>query len=216
MFPNVNDMLYILPSSSKDRAQYKARVSELDDDCLWIEIPIQENTGMYGLFAPGEMLEITFHAQDGMNCLFVSKVIGKRKEGIQMLSIVKPHPNQITKMQRRSFLRVDSALEVAVRTEKRDRFVVHTEDISGGSASLIVEHKWGLQAEDLVECWFVIPLRNDELDYVPFKGKVLRVQERNDKYALVIVLFTEIHEHAQQKIVRYCFERQLQTHKGDL
>lgn len=216
MLPSVNDMLYILPSSSEDRMEYKARVSELDDECIWIEIPLQENTGKYGLFSTGEMLEVAFHTQDGMKCLFLSKVIGRREDGIRMLSILKPHPDHVTKMQRRSFLRVDAVLELAVRTENGTRFVVHTEDISGGGASIIVEHKWGLQAEQQIECWLVIPQKNDELDYVSFRGEVVRIQRRNDRYDVVMLKFTDIHEQAQQKIVRFCFDRQLQLHKGDI
>lgn len=216
MLPSVNDMLYILPSSSQDRIEYKARVSELDEEHIWIEIPLQEKTGKYGLFPEGEMIEVTFNTQDGTKGLFLTKVSGKRDDGIRMLSILKPNPDHVSKMQRRSFLRVDAKLEVAVRTENGTRIVVHSEDISGGGASIIVENKWALQQGQHLECWAVIPQKNEELEYITFVAEIVRVQERNDKYSVIMLKFTDIQETAQQKIVRFCFDRQLQIHKGEI
>ncbi|MGZ9586884.1 flagellar brake protein [Paenibacillus marinisediminis] len=213
MLPNINDVLYILPASAADKPEYKARVSELDETRIWIEVPLQEQTRKFGLFHTGEILEITYIQPDGMKCHFLTSVVGSRQDGIRMLALSKPDPEHITKMQRRSFLRVDSSLELAIRTPEDIRFVVHTEDISGGGASFIAETAWGLQEQQHLSCWIVLPFRNDELEYVQFNAEIVRIQAKTDKHSVVMLKFSEISEGDQQKVIRYCFERQLEARK---
>ena len=216
MLPNVNDILYILPGSSADQHEYKARVAEIEDSRIWIEIPLQPHTGKYGWFAEGEMLEISYLNPDGIKCHFIASVIGKRNDTIHMLALSKPQPEEIIKMQRRSFLRIDAKLELAVLTKDHIRFVAHTEDVSGGGVSFIGETSWSLQEKQELDCWMVVPYRNGELEYVPFQAEIVRIQQRTDKHQDVMLQFRSIAEGDQQKLIRYCFERQLEMRKRSI
>lgn len=215
LFPSVNDVLHILPASAADQPEFKARVAESDDSCIWIEIPLQMDTGRYGMFQVDEMLEITFVDGDGMKSHFLTSVIAKRQDGIRMLGLAKPYVDDVVRMQRRSFLRVDASLELAVKQEDGRRSVVRTDDISGGGASFIVGVNHEFQERQTLECWLVLNYRNDEVDHVHFTAEIVRIQPRSEKYIVIMVKFMDISGQEQQKIVRYCFEQQLNARRAD-
>lgn len=66
MLPKVNDMLYMQLERSPEEATYKARVTELDDERIWMEVPLCEETGKFGLFAIGEELNVFAHGRAEM------------------------------------------------------------------------------------------------------------------------------------------------------
>ncbi|MCG7406423.1 PilZ domain-containing protein [Paenibacillus sp. ACRRX] len=210
----VNDTVYILPSSAgTDEQEYRARVTEIDDYSIWIEIPLQEGTGQFARFSLGEQLDVTYVQLDGVRCNFITKMVGNRHESIRMLALVKPQPDQITRTQRRSYLRVQAALEMAVRTAEGVQKVARTEDISGGGVSFIAELQWGLEEGQLLDCWLVIPPKAGDVDHISFTASTVRIEPRGDKHCLIMMQFDRITDVERQKIIRYCFERQLEMRK---
>ena len=55
----------------------------------------------------------------------------------------------------------------------------------------------------------VLPFKNAETKYVRVKGEIVRIWEKS-KRMIASVHFVDIREDDRQRIVRYCFERQLQ------
>lgn len=214
MLPNVNDILYVqLVRENTDELTYKARVTEINEQLLWMEIPLSEETGKFALFSIGEELDIYFSQSDGVKWHFRSQVMGKRQDKIPMMSIRKPETHWLTRMQRRNYLRVQAFLEMAVRTIDGVKFLSLTEDISGGGLSFTTDSKWGLREYQVLECWIAVPFRSGSIEHVPFRGQIVRIHPMEEQRQLVMLKFEQIANVEQQKLIRYCFERQLDLRK---
>ncbi|MBG9736067.1 flagellar brake protein [Paenibacillus alvei] len=214
MLPNVNDTLYVqLIREKTEGLTYKARVTEVNEQLLWMEIPLSEETGKYGLFSNGDELDIYFSQSDGTKWNFRSQVMGRRQDTIPMMSIRKPEPHWLTQMQRRNYLRIQAFLEMAIRTTDGVKFLALTEDISGGGLSFTTDFKWGLRESQVLQCWIAVPFRNGSIEHVPFTGHIVRVQPMEEHRQLVMLKFEQIANVEQQRLIRYCFERQLDLRK---
>jgi len=189
----------------------KSRIAEENEKHFWIEAPIDESGRFKSLHA-GDPLSISYMAA-GATFYFHARVIGHQVEdNIHYFTIEKPDPDTITKVQRRSYLRVDADLDVGVQLAGNRRFLAVTRDISGGGMSIITRSAIPLQAEDLLDCWVLLPFRNGSIEHVQVKGVVVRTTPQ-EVGVLIMVRFTEIVEADRQKIVRYCFERQIELRK---
>lgn len=214
MLPSIGQVLNLQIASTDETLadiSYKSRIADVSNTYLYIEVPTEEKTGRMRRLVIGDIISISYVA-DGSTFFFSSKVAGQRDDNIRLFAIVKPELQAITRIQRRSFLRVPAELEIAVSCNESGRFVTRTEDISGGGLSFYTDSRISLKMNDLLTCWAIIPFRNGEVDHVSFSGIILRVKPQG-KIQLVMVQFSEIAEHERQKIVKYCFERQLEMRK---
>ena len=80
----------------------------------------------------GEELSISYITEDGVRHYFNTYVTGFEEDVVRLVRIRKPLPDDISKIQRRSFLRVHANLELAIQAEDLTRAVGLTEDIGGG------------------------------------------------------------------------------------
>ncbi|MGM0880494.1 MAG: flagellar brake protein [Bacillota bacterium] len=213
MLPKVNQMLhYQIASSDEEEAaiEYKSRIADEQEDGLLIEIPISEKSGRYKRLFLGDELSVFFVSEDGIKNYFDSHVLGFKEDGVKLIKIVKPEPDRITKVQRRSFLRVPAELEIAVKISNQVRFVCKTDDVGGGGISLVCDAKWPLAAEQTLECWLLVPFRNGTIDHAFFKGEIVRVVELESGRKQAMIKYASINDSERQKVIRYCFEKQLE------
>lgn len=213
MLPKVNQMLhYQIASSDEEEAaiEYKSRIADEQEDGLLIEIPISEKTGRYKRLFLGDELSVFFVSEDGIKNYFDSHVLGFKEDGVKLIKIVKPEPDRITKVQRRSFLRVPAELEIAVKMSNHVRFVCKTDDVGGGGISFVCDAKWPLAAEQILECWLLVPFRNGTIDHAFFKGEIVRVVQLESGRKQAMIKYASIIDPERQKVIRYCFEKQLE------
>lgn len=213
MLPKVNQMLhYQIASSDEEEAaiEYKSRIADEQEDGLLIEIPISEKTGRYKRLFLGDELSVFFVSEDGIKNYFDSHVLGFKEDGVKLIKIVKPEPDRITKVQRRSFLRVPAELEIAVKMSNQVRFVCKTDDVGGGGISFVCDAKWPLAAEQILECWLLVPFRNGTIDHAFFKGEIVRVVQLESGRKQAMIKYASIIDPERQKVIRYCFEKQLE------
>lgn len=213
MLPRVNQMLYFEIASSDEAeaaVEYRARIADELEDGLLIENPINSQTGRMKRLFLGDELSVYFLSDDGIKNYFDSHVIGFREEVIKLIKLRKPDPDRITKVQRRHFLRVSAELEIAVNIADQMRFVTMTDDVGGGGISLICDGKWSIQQGMELDCWLLIPFKNGSIEHTSFKGEVVRVVVLETGRKQVMIKFASISDNERQKIIRYCFERQLE------
>lgn len=213
MLPKVNQMLYYqIASSDQEEAaiEYRSRIADEDEDALLIECPLNEKTGRLKRMYLGDELSMYFLSQEGVKHYFDSHVIGFRKDGVQLVKIIKPDPGKMTKVQRRNFFRVPAELELAVKLSGHMRFVCLTDDIGGGGISFICDNKWPIQLEQLLECWLLITYKNGTIEHVPFSAEIVRVKVLESGRKQAMMKFIAINDTERQKIIRFCFEKQLE------
>lgn len=217
MLPKINQTTYLqlLPAQDPESAPtFRSRVADMDDQLIWLEIPLDEKSRRYHRPQTGEQFRMFYFTQDGVKHSFEAKVVGVKKDVVNLFSVRRPNPEMITREQRRSFLRVDAQLELAVRVGEKVRFTAITDDVGGGGLSFRTDRKWPLVAGGSLSCWLLLSYRNGNIGHAKFEGEIVRVMPVEPDRHLVMMRFLDIQDSEQQKIIRFCFERQLDKHKG--
>ncbi|MFD0670450.1 flagellar brake protein [Cohnella sp. GCM10027633] len=216
MLPKINQTMYIQPAAEQEGAPaitLRSRVADLDAGNIYIEVPLDEKSRRYYRAQQGETLQLYFFTAEGVKHLFSTQVTGFRTDGVRLVSIRKPELDEITKDQRRSFLRVEANLELAVKIGDKLRFVAITEDVGGGGVSFVCDRKWPIVPTSVLNCWLLLSYKSGSIAHAGFDGEVVRVMPVEPDRHLVMMRFKEIADSDQQKIIRYCFERQLDKRK---
>ena len=182
------------------------------EDELLIDVPIIEGSGRLKRLFLGDELSAYYISEDGVKSFFNSHVTGFKEDVVKLVRIRKPDPGSVTKVQRRNFLRVAAELEIAISMSSHVRFIGLTDDVGGGGISFLVDARWPVKQETILDCWLLVPFRNGSIDHAQFKAEVIRVKPLETKNQ-IMVKFTSISDGERQKIIRYCFERQLDIRK---
>jgi c-di-GMP-binding flagellar brake protein YcgR len=207
--------LQILPDSDPETSStLRTRVADLDDESIWLEIPLDEKTRRYYRPQVGERFRMFYFTKEGVKHLFETSVTAVKKDAVTIFSVRKPLPEAVKREQRRSFLRVEAQLELAVRMGDKVRFTALTDDVGGGGLSFRTDRKWPMVPGAALSCWLLLNYRNGNLAHAKFDGEIVRVMPVEPDKHLVMMRFQDIQDSEQQKIIRFCFERQLDKHKG--
>ncbi|MCU6795856.1 MULTISPECIES: flagellar brake protein [Paenibacillus] len=216
MLPKVNQILHIQINSIDEeeaKQEYKSRIADQDDNSIFMEIPINEKTGRLKKLYIGDEISAYFILDGGVKNYFTTSVLGFTDDVIRLIQIRKPAPETITKIQRRSFLRVPAELEMAVKYSDQLQFIAVTDDVGGGGISFLCDGYIPLAAQQMVSCWLLANYKNGQIEHIPFKGEMVRIKMLESGRQQVMMRFAEITDRDRQKIIRYCFERQLEFRK---
>ncbi len=216
MLPKVNQTLFIQINSIDEeeaKQEYKSRIADVSDAYISMEVPINDKSGKLKRMYPGDELSVYFITEGGIKNYFTSSVLGFSDDVIRLVQIKKPDPESITKVQRRNFLRVPAVLEIAVKFSEQLQLVSLTDDVGGGGISFLCEGYVPVESGHTVECWLLVPFKNGQIEHVPFQSEIVRVKELETGKKQVMMRFSEITDRDRQKIIRYCFERQLDIRK---
>ncbi|WP_068775375.1 flagellar brake protein [Paenibacillus sp. FJAT-26967] len=213
----VNQLLHLQVNTIDEeeaKQEYKARISDVRADTILIEVPMNERTGRLKRLYTGDELNAYYVSDGGVKNYFQSSVIGFREQGIKLVAIAKPDPASITKIQRRSFLRIPAELEVSVTSAGHTPFIALTEDVGGGGVSFICGGDEKVEASDHVNCWLVVPYKNGSIEHLNFKAEAVRIKPLESGRKIVMLQFSEIADRDRQKLIQYCFEKQFDLRKN--
>lgn len=216
MLPRVNDYLYLQVASldeAEAQEEHKARIADVQDDYIAIEVPLNVNTGRLKRLVHGDQISAYFLSQGGVKNFFNTEVAGFREEVIRLVLIRTPDQQSITRVQRRSYLRVPAELEVAVTVHDKLQIVAITDDVGGGGLSFICEGHIPVHVEAHVSGWLLLQFRNGTIDHMQFKAQVVRIKPLDNGRQLVMCSFSDVADVERQRVIRYCFERQLDFRK---
>ena len=225
MFPKIGQMLYITFDTlnmEEQKLQYKSRITDIHNETIEIEIPIEVESGVYTVLEPGKKLKVCFLTNDSVKNFFYSEVVQPGEESIEQLLIEKPAAESITRNQRRKYLRVPANLEIAVKLSEEMRFLTKTKDLSGGGASFVCSAKFPLHAGQKLSGWLLLSSKREPIEHISFEAEIVRVKmmaaddsstEEAEEKQLGMIKFVSISEIDQEKLIRFCFERQLEYRK---
>lgn len=115
----------------------------------------------------------------------------------------------LTKIQRREFVRVETAVDVAVGYRGVfQQFVA--DDISAGGIALNLGPNDTFEDGEKVRLTIALPFMNDEIKYIKTDAKTIRTWKKNER-DIASLQFVETTPKDRQNIIRFCFERQLQA-----
>lgn len=208
MLLKIGTIVVIDKDNTEDGDKYKSKVVDYGEEFLMIDYPTHIGTGRSAFFMDGTQLLITFTTDTKSSFAFRTVVTGRLNKGIPMLKLSYPGDDELIKIQRREFVRVDSQIDVAVELEGiYTQFVA--EDISAGGFALNLNHHDEIKEQDDLLVTIVLPFANKEIKYIKAEAKVVRIWEKDDR-TIASCKFEQIPEIARQYIVRFSFERQLQ------
>ncbi|WP_166239308.1 flagellar brake protein [Paenibacillus turpanensis] len=217
MLPKINSLLFLQIASYDEeeaKQEYKSRIADVDSEYFYIEVPIHEKTGRMKRLVRGDQISAYYMLDGGVKHYFQTDVIGMKEDAIKLFIIRKPDPESITKIQRRSYLRVPANLEIALNLKEHLQFIGVTEDVGGGGVSFVCEGHLPIKEGDKLSSWLLIPFKSGAIDHANFGLEVVRSKKLDNGKQLVMCRYGEISETERQRIVKFCFERQIDIRKN--
>lgn len=214
----IGDVLTLEPKYSEQFEKYKCKMVERVGKDIFIDYPINLKTNRTVFLLDGTQLKVTFVGDDGSVYLFEAEVKGRSKQNIPMLILTYPGNDQLVKIQRRQYVRVETAIDVALHPNEPvfSPFTVITDDISAGGAAVLIPKNSPIKPGMVVQSWFVLPMQTGEYHYMKLQSEVIRVINSSDVRNKASLKFLDISSHERQLVLRLCFERQLALRKKGL
>lgn len=216
MLPNINQLIFISLDNSENFT-LKTRVADINQGKLAIELPIDKETGKLKIIPPGSRIKVWYVFDDQGQFTFETGVIELIKGKVPLLIL--EQPQKFERLQRRDYLRVSASLETAIKLSgnkegKSTWRVVRTIDISGGGMQFLMPYS-GIKLNQNIIGWIAIPYKNGSIEHVNFEGKVTRVSQPNEdsNIYLISIQFIVIHENMREKIIRFCYEKQVEINR---
>ncbi|SFA98265.1 MULTISPECIES: flagellar brake protein [unclassified Bacillus (in: firmicutes)] len=208
---NIGDVLTLEPKNSDQFEKYKTKMVERKGNDLYIDYPINLKTNKTVFLLDGTQLKVSFVGKDGSIYLFEAEIKGRVKQNIPMLVLSFPGIEHLIKIQRRQYVRVETAIDIAIHplNLEFEPFTAITDDISAGGAAIIFPKETPLKAGMTVNSWYVLPMQNGEYHYIKVQCKVVRIIPFSDIKSKASLEFIDISGYERQLVLRLSFERQL-------
>ena len=210
----IGTTLILEPTYTERVEKFRCKVVEQTDGVIYIDYPTNTITKKTAFLIDGAQFRVTFSDENKQSYAFNTEVLGRRKGNIPMIMLSCPSDDDIIKIQRREFVRVQTPVDVAVEYNNSFTQLV-AEDISAGGVLLTLTKAVNFQIGDAVRLTIVLPYNNNEIRYIQTDALVVTTFERNNR-TLASLQFTDTDDIDKQYIVRFCFERQLQIRKKEL
>ena len=206
--------------SDKEPKRGTARVLDMDDRLIVIDLPFTDYGRHVMLFQPSDSLAITYLLKDGAIYSFSTEVVDSKLnvDNLLAMSIKRPAANQILRIQRREFVRVPVRIELSfmwvakapkppeLRTDEG-----FTWDISGGGLSFYSNHQISMMPNDEITVKLRLPNERSDLPPIKAKGMIVRIRESEEtNVSIVSVRFDEITRVFEQRIMQFAFRRQIE------
>lgn len=205
---SIGSIISLVLNDQDEKKHFKSKIVDIGDQCFMIDYPTQVDTGRTAFLTDGTEMTVIFTDDQKGSFQFATKIMGRLKRQIPMLTLLYPGNDQLHKIQRREYVRVETSVDVAVNDHLSYEQLV-TKDISGGGLALILRKGVSLSASEQLELTIVLPFPNDEIEYIQATASVVRVIEQDGR-TIASIRFEEITENDRQQIIRFCFLRQLQ------
>lgn len=217
---HIGDILTLeLDSSDDDAEKFKCRLVDRKGDQLYIDYPINLKTNKAAFLLDGTRIEATFVGHDGSSIfLFESQIIGRIRKNIPMLILSYPGDEHLIKIQRRQYVRIETAVDIAIQPIEFEfaPFTAITEDLSAGGSSVLVPQDINLKTGTSVHSWIALSMQNGDYHYMKLASRIVRNIPYNETRNKVFIQFIDVTSQERQILLRFCFEKQLENKKKGL
>ncbi|WP_312098588.1 flagellar brake domain-containing protein [Niallia sp.] len=201
--------------------QYKSRVLGIGEKSINIEYPIHLKTNKLLFLMNGAQLRVNFVTSEGIAYLFHSEVLGRKKDNnVPLLILSLPEQDQMIKVQRRQFVRIETSIDIAIHPlEVENNFLPFTTvslDFSAGGSAVIVPKHVNLQENSKIKVSLVLPLQNGEYNYLHLFAEIKKIFDYNEHSYKMTIEFLEVDPVDRQSMLRFSFDRQLSLKKKGL
>ncbi|MFS0656504.1 flagellar brake protein [Bacillus sp. 179-C3.3 HS] len=197
-------------NENKEVKTVKSKVLENNDDSICIHYPADKETGRTIYLNQHTEITVFFYDENQVPYKCASEVIGKKKVDIPMIMISIPPKEEMIRLQRREYLRVDALINVHIKQDQAS-FETLIVNISAGGIAIVVPEGVSFKEYGDVIAEFQLQLK-EQLLHIKAVAEVNRVyKDEVSGKTRAIMEFTEITNDQQQHIMKYCFQQQLLT-----
>ncbi|KZE66265.1 hypothetical protein AWM68_07805 [Fictibacillus phosphorivorans] len=215
---SIGELLFLEPLFSDKKDKYRCKVYDLKGDHLYIDYPSNEKTNRTEYFFDGTQFKASFVDKEKNVYTFRTELLGRKIENIPVLMITSPKEEEIQKIQRREFVRVETMLDVSVinSNDTYSPFNSVVLDLSAGGMLLSLPLDHSVKNEDRLDCLVVLPMQSGEKIYLDLPCNVLRILDgHTNGRQRASLQFDQITQKDRQYIIRFCFEQQLLMKKKE-
>lgn len=188
--------------------KYKGKIADLNDAHFYIYYPINIDTKKVAFLPPGTKLTVFFTDENSASYCFRTEVNRTVKDSVPLVELTHPG-DQIKRVQRREYVRVEAAVEISFHFPERDiDFSTFTDNISAGGCAAILPDGIHLQKGDRGTVDLSIKMESGKLYQLTFHCVVIRIFTKGDKQ-YISIKYANPDEKDQQILTKFCFERQL-------
>lgn len=187
---------------------YKSNLQDVTESYILIDIPV--NNGIYLTMNDNDEIEAEHYVDGGSYYKFNCRVLGRTRERkLNLYKLSKPY--NISKIQRRNYVRVDMVEYAFYKLQNDNGEEVWKKgiilDLSGGGMKIKIEEKLSLRDRVTVNIFIA------ENEKVQIVGEVVRVEKSNTGEYICGLKFKEISERTRDKIIQKVFE-QMRKQRG--
>ncbi|MET3682350.1 c-di-GMP-binding flagellar brake protein YcgR [Alkalibacillus flavidus] len=191
-----------------------SKVFDLTKDKVFIDYPINQETGRTHYFLENTKVRVSFVSDHEVVYRFYTEVKRRKREGMAVLEFPLPTKDEMMKIQRRQYVRVDANLDAALYPldEEREPLISYTMDISGGGVAVKSNDRLFSEGEEL-DMMIVLPLESNQYVYLNVKGEVIRYTQTDGSSWKLSVKFKSIDEQKRESVIKFCFDQQLERRR---
>ncbi|WP_026694802.1 flagellar brake protein [Peribacillus kribbensis] len=215
---NIGDTITFEPKHTHKPEKYQAMVVESRDSSFYIDYPVNLKTRKPVFLLDGSQMKGSFVGQDNNVYLFDTQVLGRKMAKIPMIELQSPTEEELIKIQRRQFVRVETAVDAAVHPidASFSPFSAVTLDLSAGGACVALPRGTRLNPLTRSKIWLSLPMNSGETIYLCAKSEIIRIDENRGGIQKASIKFEGLDHNERQHLIRFCFERQLGMKKKGL
>ncbi|WP_307894438.1 flagellar brake protein [Bacillus swezeyi] len=190
----------------------KSKVSSIEENVLRVHYPVDVETGRTVIIPTNTIVTIHFVNKQQVLYKFTSVIQGREiHRYIPILNVYLPEEDQMTKIQRRQFFRVNTTIPVTVRPYgSGSMYKTYTTNISAGGAALIIEETQKHKPEEDLNLSISLPNEGHDETVIDVHAQVKRTYlDRRTNKQIMTVEFIRMNEHDKQTLIQYCIKCQL-------
>ncbi|MBS4217290.1 flagellar brake domain-containing protein [Bacillus sp. FJAT-49711] len=206
-------MELILETDNQNEEKYKAKIADFDENKVYISYPLGVTSNKTIFLRTDTKMYASFVDEESGAYLFKTKIIGRVKKQIPLLVLTFPDEENLLKVQRRQFVRINAAIDVSLQLlESEEVYPTVTEDFSAGGCAVILPKNVIIHRGELARICIVLRMQSGEYLYLNLDCRIIRAFDKN-KRQLVSIQFLNVKNKEQQQLMRFCFEKQLEYRK---
>jgi c-di-GMP-binding flagellar brake protein YcgR len=198
--------------------KFRCKVVDINKNHVFIDYPVHIKTKKTTSFRLGTHVIAEYLGSDQSVYRFKTVIKDKRKGKIPTLVFVLPKEDEIERIQRRQYVRIETAVDVAVHSlnHRFSPFTTVTADLSGGGLSIVVPKRVSLEENDKITLTLVLPMHSGSYHYLDLSGEIVRIIQNESSANTASIKLVKLSEQDKQVIIRFCFEKQREARQKEM
>ncbi|MED3383659.1 cyclic di-GMP receptor DgrA [Bacillus subtilis] len=187
----------------------KSKAVSIENNELLIAYPVDVVTGRTVILHNDMEVTVEFVGKDEVPYRFISRIIGKVKDKLQMICLEMPPREKMKRIQRRQYVRTDALLDVQIQPGNEEEFRTLSYNISAGGIAVVLDDGLSFQSGESLRLIIRFP-EEEHTRQIETEAVVRRIfnDPKSGKRKMTLE-YSEIAAGDQQALLQYCIRRQL-------